>query len=201
MVFNLFLVLLPLLLDQTHLQPLLEGLVALFLFNLFSQSLLFLDAELLLFLESLGDKLALLPLVHGVGPLLVLFVQSCLLQDHLFVQIFFGLEDKHLAKAFLVLFDPQPLLVVNLCLGNFELILGVHIEDRLVDGSHLGLIMVRKVHLRLTVSIDVGLGCLVEAFEQLFVRDVLPLLVIEVTFILIVLIISFTVVLAFICGL
>ena len=151
-----------------------------------------LDSELLLLFEGLADQFALFPLVHGVGSLLVLLVEGRLLQHHLLVQVFLGLEDEHFAETLLVLLDPKPLLVVYLRFGHLKLLLRVHVQDRLVNGTHLRLVLLSKVHLRLLLCVDVGLSCFVEALEKFFVSNVLSLLVIE-TKLVILLILDFVV--------
>ena len=52
-----------------------------------------------------------------------------------------------------MLLNAKPLLVIDLGFSDILLLLGVHIEDRLVDCTHLGLILLSKVHLRLLVGI------------------------------------------------
>ena len=105
MSFDLFLVCISLLLNQTLLKPLLESFVAFFLLDLFMESLLLFLSQLMLLFECLGDKLALLPLVHKMSSILVFFIKGCLLDDHLLKQIFLGFKDKHLSESLLMLFE------------------------------------------------------------------------------------------------
>ena len=126
-VFDLLLVSLTLLLHQALLQPVFECLVALFLLNLLVQALGFLLSEQLLLLEGLADKLLFFPLVHAMRPLLVLLVQGRLFHDHLLEQVFFGLEDEDFAQALLMLLDAEPLVMLDLSLGDFLLTLAMHL--------------------------------------------------------------------------
>ena len=175
-----------LLFDHACLQPVFEGFVALLLPNLLLESLLLFDSQLLLLLQSFGNQFAFLPFEHLVSSLLILLVEGSLLEHHLLVEVLLCLKHEDFPQTFLMLLDPEPLLVVDLGFGNFSLLLGVHVEDGLVHGAHLRLVFLSKVNLRLGVGIDVGLGCLVETFEQLFVDYILALLFIEVHFVFVV---------------
>ena len=186
----------PLLLDQTVFQPVFERTVPLLLLDLFLQALLLLLSQLLLLLQSLRDKLALLPLEHSMRPLLVLFVEGGLLNDHLLEQVFLGLEHKHFAKTLLMFFDSQPVLVVDLSLGHVLLLLNVHVKDALVDNAKLRLLnIIFELHMRLhatllvskvlhALRIQVLLGSLVQTFQQALVLQILPLLGVQISFIL-----------------
>ena len=134
---NLLLVSISLLLDHALLQPLLESPVAFLLLDLFLKSLLLLFSKLLLLFESLSDKLALLPLVHLMGPVLILLIQGCLLDDHLLKEILLGFEDEHLAESFLMLLHTEPGVMTDLLFGNFSLFLPMHVEDRLVNAAQM----------------------------------------------------------------
>ena len=127
MVFNLFLVGLTLLLHQTLLQPVFESLVALLLLYFFVQTFGFLFSEQLLFLKSFSDKFLFFPLVHTMRSLLVLFVQSCLLHNHLLEEVLFGLPDEDFSQALLMFLDAEPLVVGDLSFGNFVFALAMHL--------------------------------------------------------------------------
>ena len=129
-------------------------------------------------------------------PLLVLFVEGGLLNDHLLEQVFLGLEYKHFAKTLLMFFDSQPVLVVDLSLGHVLLLLNVHVKDALVDNAKLRLLnIIFELHMRLhatllvskvlhALRIQVLLGSLVQTFQQAFILQILPLLGVQISLIL-----------------
>ena len=127
--------------------------------------------QLVLLLEGLSHELALLPLVHAMHSLLVLPVQRGLLDDHLLVKVLLSLPDEHLSQTLLMLFNAEPLVVVDLGCGNFPLVLGVHVQDRLVDLAKLRLShFLLELHFSLSllvrnVAFQVGLSRLVEPLE------------------------------------
>lgn len=104
MVLDLLLAGIPLLLNQTVFQPVFERSVPLLLLDLLLQALLLLLSQLLLLFKSFRDKLALLPLEHSMGPLLILLVKGGLFHDHLLKQVFLSLKDEHFSKTLLVFF-------------------------------------------------------------------------------------------------
>ena len=60
-------------------------------------------------------------------PLLVLLVQGRLFHYHLLEQVLFGLKDEDFAQALLMLLDAEPLVMLDLNLGNFLLTLTMHL--------------------------------------------------------------------------
>ena len=166
-IFNFLLVRLSLLLDKTLLQPVFEGLVALLRFDFLMESLSFLLTQHLLFFEGFAHELLLLPLVHAMCSLLVLFVQCSLLHDHFFKEVPLGFEDEHLAETLLMLLDAKPIIVTHLTFGNLLLIMAVHVQHRLVNISHLrliGIVIALEMNLMLgIVGIEVRLGSFVQA--------------------------------------
>ena len=162
MLSNLLLVGFTLLLLQTSLQPILEGEVAFLLLIDLDEALLLLLSELLLLLQSLSDKLALFPLEHTMGTLLILFVQSGLLQDHLLEKVLLSLKDQHFAQTLLMFLDTQPVIVVDLNFGKSSLVLTVQVKHRLVLSTELRLrvrvLVVSEVHLGLSGLITSVLG-------------------------------------------
>ena len=90
-----------------------------------------------------------------------------------------------------MLLDPEPLVVGYLGLGDLIFALAVHLEDRLVDLAHFGLIgcaiLVPEMDLMLAIftiviCIDVGLGCFVQPLQQSFIVQVLEILLIHTNF-------------------
>ncbi len=106
----------------------LESFVAFFLLDLLMKSLLLFLSQLMLLLESLGDKLALLPLVHEMSTILVFLIKSCLLDDHLLKKIFLGFEHKYLSESLLMLFEAEPGVVIDLFRSDLVLVFSVHIK-------------------------------------------------------------------------
>ena len=121
-IYDLLLVFLSMLFDQTLLEPIFEGLVSFLLLDLFLEALSLLLSQLGLLLECLLDKLALFPLVHAMASLLVLLIECCLLHDHLLKEIFLGLVHQDFAEALLMLLNSQPIVMTNLSLGDLILI-------------------------------------------------------------------------------
>ena len=169
-ILDLLVISLALLLLHTGLQPILEGEVTLLLFVDFNESFSLLLSELVLLFECLGDQLALFPLVHAMGTLLVLLVQSGLLEDHLLEQVLLSLEDEHLAQTLLMLLDSQPVVVIDLIFSKLCFALSMHVKHGLVLSTQPGLLvllLVLEVNLGLSVlitsvlGIDIGLSSLV----------------------------------------
>ena len=102
---------------------------------------------------------------------MVLPVQRGLLDDHLLVEVLLSLPDEHLSQTLLMLFNAEPLVVVDLGCGNFPLVLGVHVQDRLVDLAKLRLShFLLELHFSLSllvrnVAFQVGLSRLVKPLE------------------------------------
>ncbi len=128
MSFDLFLVCISLLLNQTLLEPMLESFVAFFLLDLLMKSLLLFLPQLMLLFECLRDKFALLPLVHEMGTILVFLIKSCLLNDHFLKKILLGFEHEYLSESLLMLFEAEPGVVIDLFRGDLVLVFSVHIK-------------------------------------------------------------------------
>lgn len=124
-----------------------------------------------------------------MGAVLVLSIQSCLLDNHLFKKILLGLEHQNLSESLLMFLESEPGIVVHLLLSKLVFLLSVHIEDGFVHTAELGLfviIFVSEVDLRVittAIGINVRLSSLVESFEKLFILDVLAILLIKVALI------------------
>ena len=187
--FNLLLVSISLLLDQTLLQPPFECLIAFLLLDLFLKPLVFLLTKLMLFLKRLSDKFALFPLVHFVGPVLVFSIQSCLLDDHLFEEVLLCLEHEYLSESLLMFHESEPGVMVNLVFGNLVFLPSVHVKHGFVNAAELRLfvvIFISEVDLRIVtsaISINIILSSLVQSFQKLFVLDVLAILLVKVALI------------------
>ena len=74
MVFDLLLVFLSVLLDQTLLQPVLESFVAFLLLDLLVKAFSLFLTKLTLLLDGFSDQLGLFPFVHAMSTFLVLFI-------------------------------------------------------------------------------------------------------------------------------
>ena len=123
----------------------------------------------MLFLEGLRDKFAFFQLIHFMSPVLVFLIESSLLYDHLLKQVFLGFEDKNLSESFLMLFEAEPGVMVDLLGGNFLLILSVHVQNRLVNVTQVRplLDILREMDLRFSsaISINVSLSGLIQSLQ------------------------------------
>ena len=170
MILDLLLISLSLLLHQALLQPVLEGLVTFLLLDLLCKALGFLFSEHLLLFEGLTDEFLLLPLVHAMSSLLVVLIKGSLLHDHLFKEVLFGLKDQDFAQALLMFLDSEPGIVRDLGLSNCIFTVTMHLEDRLVNLTHLGFISrVLEVNVlaffAALISINLSLSCLIQPLE------------------------------------
>ena len=131
-----------------------------------------------------------------MSTLLVLLVKSCLLNDHLLEKVLLSFVNEHFSEALLMLFDSQPVLMVDLGFRNVLFIANVHVQNALINDSELRLLdIISELYMRLIVAVftiavlsvlcvQVFLSRLVETFQQALVLQILPLLFVQIRFIL-----------------